>query len=489
MGRVTSSGPAFISFADFIFHHARSLPEKPAIILPDRVVTYGMMAQGILRAEARIRALGVPPGALICISLANPIRHMIVGAALFRLGYPVVAAGHPADLLGLELPVGAILHGPGIDLIPEQLQAFVGDEWFVGEPQPLTGTAPQGFAGEQSVCLVALSSGTTGRPKAISLTVDAFNRWVMNYYSTLCLGTWERLLLLVGLNSSWGYTVAAHALFGGRTLIFAETARSSLDMISVYGVEAAVATSQQLRELVREQARSPKPLPSLRGILTGGAMLSRALLTEARATLCSSIVNLLGSTEAGGTAFASVDRLIGTEGAIGYVAPWAELQIVDVQDRMVPTGSEGIVRIRANCQGAPFPPERSAENLSFRDGWFYPGDLGRFEADGLLVLTGRTSEVINVGGLKLAPEVIEDMLRTHPAVTNVAAFGTMGEGGIEEISLAVLANRPIADSVLVDWSAERGVPVTRVFFMTEDLPKTASGKVHRDLLKQRFLGS
>ena len=99
----------------------------------------------------------------------------------------------------------------------------------------------------------------------------------------------------------------------------------------------------------------------------------------------------------------------GGRGATGYVAPWAELEIVDHNDRPVPAGSEGIVRIRATCQGAPYPPERAAENTSFRDGWFYPGDLGRYETDGLLVLTGRTSEVINVGGLKLAPEVIEEI--------------------------------------------------------------------------------
>jgi acyl-CoA synthetase (AMP-forming)/AMP-acid ligase II len=476
-----------VSFVDLIFHHALSQPEKPAIILPDRVVTYDMMAQGILCAEDKIRALALAPGALVCLSLDSPIRQMIIGAALFRLGHPVLLAPKPGSVDALRLPIGAYLHDPGELLIPGKRQAAVDENWFVGERRSVSSSPPKGFAHDQAICCVALSSGTTGRPKAISLTVKAFQQWVMNYYSTIGLGTWRRLLLVIGMSTSWGFTIAAHALFGGRTLIFAANPREVLHMISVYGADAMAATTVQLREIVRQQAKEPLPTGSLSVILTGGGLASRALIAEARASLCSLIVNLLGSTEAGGTAFATVDRLMEIEGATGYVAPWAELEIVDSADKPVPVGSEGIVRIRATCQGAPYPPERAAENTSFRGGWFYPGDLGRYGENGLLILTGRTSEIINVGGLKLAPEVVEETLRKHPAVTDVAAFGNMGDGGIEEIFVALVANRPVADDHLIGWCAERGLPLKRVFFV-EALPKTPSGKIHRDLLKRQLLG-
>lgn len=477
-----------VSFVDLIFHHALSQPAKPAIVLPDRVVTYDMVAQGILRTEDRIRVLGLAPDALVCLSLDSPIRHMIVGAALFRLGHPVMATVRPDDCLSLRLPVGAFFHGPGVALIPGQRQVLVDDNWFTGERRSLTASPPKGFVDDQKICCVALSSGTTGRPKAISLTIKAFQQWVMNYYSTLGLGTWQRLLLLIGLTSSWGFSLAAHALFAGRTLVFAANPRESLHMIAVYGVDAMAATSVQLREIVREQVREPVPCTSLRTVLTGGGLLSRSMISEARAGLCSSIVNLYGSTEAGGTAFATTDQLTGAEGATGFVAPWAEVEIVDTKGIALPAGTDGIVRIRATCQGAPYPPHQAASNESFRDGWFYPGDLGRITSDGLMILSGRTSDVINVGGLKLAPEVIEDILRRHPAVTEVAAFGAMGESGIEEISVALVTSRPVAESHLVDWCAERGFPLTRVFIV-ETLPKTPSGKIHRDLLKQQLLES
>ena len=95
--------------------------------------------------------------------------------------------------------------------------------------------------------------------------------------------------------------------------------------------------------------------------------------------------------------------------------------------------------------------------------------------------------MINVGGLKLAPEVIEETLRKHPSVNEVAAFGNMGDGGIEEIFVALVPSRPVADDHLIGWCAERGLPLKRVFIVGE-LPKTPSGKIHRDLLKRQLLG-
>jgi acyl-coenzyme A synthetase/AMP-(fatty) acid ligase len=64
----------------------------------------------------------------------------------------------------------------------------------------------------------------------------------------------------------------------------------------------------------------------------------------------------------------------------------------------------------------------------------------------------------------------------------------MGGSGIEEISVAIVANRQVADSHLIDWCGERGIPLTRIFFV-DTLPKTSSGKIHRDLLKRQLLDS
>ena len=398
------------TFADFILHHARTRPEKPAIVLADRVVTYDMMARGMLRVEERIRALNLAPHELVCIVIENPIRHMVVAAALFRLGHPIMSAAKTSDMMSFRLPVSVFLQAEPEPLIPGCRQIMVGDEWFAGDRMAIAAQRSNGFESDQSICRVDLSSGTTGRPKALSLTVKAFHQFLANYHSAIGLGTWDRLLSLPGVTSCWGFTLAAHVLFAGKTLIRATGPRNSLQMISVYGAEAVVASSQQLREIVRVQTETSVPCPSLRVIMVSGGLISRTLMLEARAKLCSSIVNQYGSTEAGSTAFAMADQVEDIEGGTGYVVPGAQVEIVDENDVKLPPDTDGTIRLRTDWQAQPFPPGSANAHSEFHDGWFYPGDRGRIACDGLLVLTGRTSEVINAGGLKLAPEVIEEIL-------------------------------------------------------------------------------
>jgi len=473
------------TFADFILHHALTRPEKPAIILADRVATYDMMAQGILRVEDRIRALKLAQHEYVCVINENPIRHMIVAAALFRLGHPVVSAGKSSDIV-TRLPVKVFLQGTAEDLLPGSRQILVGDDWFIGERRPIVTGQPNGFENAEAICRVDLSSGTTGRPKALSLTVKALHQWMMNYHSAIGLGTWDRLLSLPGLTSSWGFTLAGHALFAGKTLLRALTPRDALQMIAVYGVDAAVASSQQLRELVREQTQAPVACPSLRVIMTAGGLISRSLMLEARAKLCSVIVNQYGSSEAGSTAYALADQLENIEGATGYVVPGAQVEVVDDQHALLPPDTDGVLRVCAEWQAQPFPPGDKDAHSGFHGGWFYPGDRGRITRDGLVILTGRTSEVINAGGLKLAPEVVEDRLLAHPTVTAVGAFGIMGTSGIEEICLAIVPRAPLSEQHIIDWCNERNLPVTRVFFV-DALPKTSTGKINRSELKRTLL--
>jgi acyl-coenzyme A synthetase/AMP-(fatty) acid ligase len=102
----------------------------------------------------------------------------------------------------------------------------------------------------------------------------------------------------------------------------------------------------------------------------------------------------------------------------------------------------------------------------------------------LLVLRGRTSDIINAGGLKIAPTIIEDSLQRHPAVVETVAVGRVGADGIEEIVVIIVPRAPVSEQA---WCAERGIPVARVVTVDE-LPKTASGKIHRDLIRQRYGG-
>ena len=89
-----------------------------------------------------------------------------------------------------------------------------------------------------------------------------------------------------------------------------------------------------------------------------------------------------------------------------------------------------------------------------------------------------------MGGLKIAPAVIEETLGQHPAVVEVVAIGGSGPDGIEEIIIVMVPRRPVSEQAIIDWCAERGIPVARVIEVDE-LPKTELGKIHRYLVRQQ----
>jgi acyl-CoA synthetase (AMP-forming)/AMP-acid ligase II len=124
----------------------------------------------------------------------------------------------------------------------------------------------------------------------------------------------------------------------------------------------------------------------------------------------------------------------------------------------------------------------------FKDGWFYPGDVGRIFPDGLVVITGRTNEVINRGGVIVAPEVIEEVLRLDPLVRDVAVVGVPNAAGIEEIWAAVVAEGPIdANAIAVRARDKLNEKVPDRILRIDAVPRNENGKVTRNALREQLI--
>ncbi len=484
MGDAPTAGDAPVTFADHILFHARARRERPAVVLPDRIATYDMIAQGMLRVEDRLGALGLTSGEVVCVALQSPIRHLIVTAALFRLGFPTVSAETAEEIIALRLPVRTYLQDAGESLTPGLRRILVDEDWFAGERRAVS--SPAGFTSDDDLCRIEISSGSTGLPKAMSTTVGEFHRRLATQFVTAGMGVRDRVLGLPRISGAWGFRVAAHTLASGGTLVCAESAREALHMASVYSVDAILASTQQVRDLIREQKRAPVSCPSLRAVQLSGALPTRALLAEARARLCAQVIVHYGATEVGPAASTPADLLMEVEGATGYALPGARIEIVDSEDRLLPAETHGVVRVRTNAMARLYPPAPPEAYPQLRDGWFYPGDRGHMTEDGLLILEGRTSELINTGGVKRAPELIEEVVLRHPNVAEAAAFGALGPDGIEEVNLAIVARAPISAEHLIEWCAARGIEVAQVFAI-DALPRTPMGKIRRDELKSRLV--
>jgi acyl-CoA synthetase (AMP-forming)/AMP-acid ligase II len=125
----------------------------------------------------------------------------------------------------------------------------------------------------------------------------------------------------------------------------------------------------------------------------------------------------------------------------------------------------------------------------FRDGWFYPGDIGSLSSDRLLYVSGRVSERINAGGVKVAPSVIEDVISMRPEVSDVGAFEYTNPEGISEIAVAIVPHESIHRenfnrAELREYFRKRLREKTpRRWMIVREIPRNEQGKIDRAQLK------
>lgn len=469
-------------FFDLIADQARRRPHKPAVIFADRIVTYGMFAQAVASIDARLASSGLATGDLVCLSLSSTVRHLAFAVALARRGLPFVALSHAGSARSLGLKIAAHVQDPGAELIVGARQIIADETWFAPSGPDLSRVAAQGDA----IFTVYLSSGTTGVAKPVSTTLDDFTRSIGYYQYVIDGGQWDRMLCALSVQSAWGLMLSLHALTVGKTIVCADSARDCLQMIAAFDVDFLCASTRQMRELLAAQSEGGFiACPSLKALMTGGSLIPAELMMKAQASLCRNIISIYGATETGCNAIALPEQTHGQSGGSGFTTPWTQIEIADDEGATLPAGSEGAVRMRSTTTCSPYPPGRKDLDAVFRDGWFYPGDRGYFKPDGMLVLVGRKDEILNSGGVKLAPETIETALHEHAAVKEAGAFGMMANDGVEEIAAAVVPRGPFNERQIIDWMGARGIPLARVY-VVDALPVTPSGKLHRAALRQKF---
>lgn len=173
---------------------------------------------------------------------------------------------------------------------------------------------------------------------------------------------------------------------------------------------------------------------------------------------------------------------------------FVELRVVDGEGRDVPPGELGEVVYRSPqlCEGYWEQPEATAE--AFAGGWFHSGDLVRRDAEGYITVVDRIKDVINTGGVLVASREVEDALHTHPAVAEVAVIALPDERWIEAVTAVVVPKGgpgAVAEADLVAHVRGRlaGYKVPKRVHLVDELPRNASGKLLKRVLRDRFTRS
>jgi long-chain acyl-CoA synthetase len=260
------------------------------------------------------------------------------------------------------------------------------------------------------------------------------------------------------------------------------------------GVPAMYAAINQLKDVARHD------LHSIRYCLSGAAGLPAEVARRFEELTGGRVAEGYGLTEAGPLVAANPiwEGGVRKPGSIGIPVPGTDVRIVDLESgtRDLPAGEAGemIVRGPQVMQGFWNAPADTATSL--RGGWLYTGDVARIDADGFLFIEDRKKDMIEVGGLKVYPREIEDLLLEHPLVRDAAVIGVPHQLRGETIVAYVTLRTPGGDAAsarrqIRDWLRERlpSYKLPRRIEIADAIPKTLIGKPLRRVLRETAAGN
>ncbi|HEX5228742.1 MAG TPA: condensation domain-containing protein, partial [Bryobacteraceae bacterium] len=473
-----------------------------ALLAPEReALSYGQLLAQMDRAAAILGAIGIRHGDRVALVVSNGPE-----AAAAFLSIASVAACAPLNPAYREseysfyfsdLAPQAVVIERGIEstgrAVAEQLGLRVIE--LIPDRGARAGTfslADEGSCAEHAVCtpqpgdaaLVLHTSGTTSRPKQVALAHANLCRSANHIRHVLELTDADRCLNLMPLFHIHGLAAAVLAsLTSGASVVCTPGfyAPRILEWIGEFAPTwyTAVPTMHQA---ILARAGGVPVATSLRFIRSSSAALPPAVMEGLERVFSVPVIEAYGMTEASHQM--ASNPLPPRRRKPGSVGRAAGPQIAILQDgQPVPPGVTGDIVIRGPNVTSGYVANPEATEASFRDGWFYTGDLGWLDEENYLFISGRSKEMINRGGEKIAPREIDDALLEHPAVAQAMAFSMPDAKLGEEVAAAVVFQPEMQalESELREFVSKRlaDFKVPRRIVILDEIPKGPTGKPAR----------
>ena len=350
---------------------------------------------------------------------------------------------------------------------------------------------------ENDIAVLLFTSGTTGEPKAAVLRHANLTSYVMSTAEFLGADEHEAALVSVPPYHIAGISAVLTSAYGGRRIVYLPifTAEEWVETAAREGITHAMVVPTMLDRILDVLDKTGEALPMLRALSYGGGRMPEPVIARALQMLPHiDFVNAYGLTETSSTvallgaedhriAIASVDPQVRRRlGSVGRPLPSLELEIRrDDGSRCNPEES-GEIHVRGEQVSGEYLHKKAIAD----DGWFATNDGGWLDADGYLFVEGRLDDVIVRGGENISPGEIEDVLRGHDDVADVAVLGLPCEQWGEKVAAVIVAKGDVPDVealALHVKAALRSTKTPEAWYFRDALPYNETGKLLRRVLK------
>lgn len=464
---------------------AQSRPLHPALVHSEATILYRDLDGLVRRTASWLAGQGIQRGDVIGVALQDTATHLVTLLALAGLGailLPMdcrwtvaeqerIARRFKAKRVLLESE--AVWH----NAVPA---VRCDSAWNEGVAS--AGPIEELAQGADLPLLLSLSSGTTGMAKGPLITHEQFMRRFWTHWVNLGLNAQSRYISATPLYFGGGRTFALSQLFcGGTVIMFPPPYRAEelVEEVRRQGGTALFLVPTLLRRLLALEALDRLLMPSLTLLLSSGSPLQPEERLAIRRKITPHFYEMYATTEGGGVSLLTPQDQSVYGDSVGRCMFAIEVQVVDGEGRQLPAGEIGVLRYRSPGCATEFFGDPQATAEMFKDGWFYPGDLGAVNEEGYLFLKGRRKDMIIRGGVNIYPNEIEEALAGHAKVAEVAVAGIPSPEMGEEVAAFVVANGAVRPEELLALCRGRLAPykVPKAIFFVDDMPRNSAGKV------------
>nr|GMC88394.1 oxalate--CoA ligase-like [Ipomoea batatas]GMD53816.1 oxalate--CoA ligase-like [Ipomoea batatas]GME10905.1 oxalate--CoA ligase-like [Ipomoea batatas]GME12843.1 oxalate--CoA ligase-like [Ipomoea batatas] len=499
-------------------HVAGNFPSRRAISVPGKFeLTHSRLHHLVERAASSLFAAGVRPGDVVALTFPNTVELVIMFLAVIRVRataaplnpaytaeeFEFYLSDSESKMLLIPKEGNEAAQAAAAKLsIPAVTATLSGAEsdiaLFPSHPESDSDAVSKLVNDPSDVSLFLHTSGTTSRPKGVPLTQFNLASSVNNIKSVYRLTESDSTVIVLPLFHVHGLIAAMLSSIGaGGSVTLQAAGRFSAstfwsDMKTSKATwYTAVPTIHQI--ILDRHLSKPEPYyPKLRFIRSCSAALAPSILARLEEAFGAPVLEAYAMTEAthlmasnplpedGPHVPGSVGRPVGQE-----------MAILDENGVAQESGAHGEVCIRGPNVTKGYKNNPEANKSAFQFGWFHTGDLGYLDAHGYLHLVGRIKELINRGGEKISPIEVDAVLISHPEVAQAVAFGVPDDKYGEEINCAIIPSEGsnINEEEVLRFCKKNlaAFKVPKKVFITDSLPKTATGKIQRRIVAEHFL--
>jgi long-chain acyl-CoA synthetase len=343
------------------------------------------------------------------------------------------------------------------------------------------------------MAVLIYTSGTSGLPKGVILSYSNLQSDIDSCIEHAQLQSKHVFLGVVPLFHAFGMTammlapiqLAATIIYMGRF-----SAVAAMNAIRDRGVSLLFAVPSMFGAIAHLKNATAQDFKTVWLAISGGEPLPSTLREGFKQRFGVALHEGYGLSETSPVVALNVPHDF-RQGSVGKAIPGAIIKIADENGQSLPTGSEGEIWLKGPMvfRGYYNLPNETAAAIT-PDGFFKTGDLGKFDSDGYLYITGRKKDLIIIAGEKVAPREVEETLLKHPAIAEIAVVGKKDAGRGEIVVAFVVAKEGqlIKADELKDFSRQQGLPqwkIPREIYIEKDLPRSPTGKVLKRELSQR----